>query len=127
MGSVILAMGKDNRQFVTLSCINVVVASNAGGSFSPFGDITTLLVWQKEVVPFVDFFALLIPAIINFVIPATIMNFFIPKERPSAVMGGLDYHLFICINYCYFSLFRKLSSSATCSRYDVGIDLFEVF
>jgi Na+/H+ antiporter NhaD/arsenite permease-like protein len=86
MGSVILAMGKDNRQFVTLSCINVVVASNAGGSFSPFGDITTLLVWQKEVVPFVDFFALLIPAIINFVIPATIMNFFIPKERPSAVM-----------------------------------------
>ena len=86
MGSVILAMGKDNPRFVTLSCINVVVASNAGGSFSPFGDITTLLVWQKEVVPFADFFALLIPAIVNFVIPAAIMNFFIPKERPSAVM-----------------------------------------
>ena len=32
------------------------------------------------------FFALLIPAIVNFVIPAAIMNFFIPKERPSAVM-----------------------------------------
>lgn len=86
MGSVILAMGKDSPRFVTLSCINVVVASNAGGSFSPFGDITTLLVWQKEVVPFADFFALLIPAIVNFVIPAAIMNFFIPKERPSAVM-----------------------------------------
>ncbi len=86
MGSVILAMGKDNRQFVTLSCINVVVASNAGGSFSPFGDITTLLVWQKGIVPFSDFFALLIPAIINFVIPASIMHFFIPIERPSAVM-----------------------------------------
>ncbi|MEY3881181.1 MAG: hypothetical protein RIQ94_1977, partial [Pseudomonadota bacterium] len=52
MGSVILAMGKDSPRFVTLSCINVVVASNAGGSFSPFGDITTLLVWQKGVVPF---------------------------------------------------------------------------
>lgn len=86
MGSVILAMGKDSPRFVTLSYINVVVASNAGGSFSPFGDITTLLVWQKEVVPFADFFALLIPAIVNFVIPAAIMNFFIPKERPSAVM-----------------------------------------
>jgi Na+/H+ antiporter NhaD and related arsenite permeases len=131
MGSVILAMGKDNRQFVTLSCINVVVASNAGGSFSPFGDITTLLVWQKEVVPFVDFFALLIPAIINFVIPATIMNFFIPKERPSAVMeaqtmkrGGWVIIFLFRINYCYFGLFRKFPSSATCSRYDVGIDLF---
>jgi len=86
MGSVILAMGKGSPRFVTLSCINVVVASNAGGSFSPFGDITTLLVWQKGVVPFADFFSLLIPAIINFVIPAAIMNFFIPKERPVAVM-----------------------------------------
>ena len=33
MGSVILAMGKGSPRFVTLSCINVVVASNAGGSF----------------------------------------------------------------------------------------------
>jgi Na+/H+ antiporter NhaD/arsenite permease-like protein len=86
MGSVILAMGKGCPRFVSLSCINVVVASNAGGSFSPFGDITTLLVWQKGVVPFVDFFSLLIPAIVNFVIPAAVMNFFIPQERPAAVM-----------------------------------------
>lgn len=86
MGSVILAMGKDSPRFVTLSCINVVVAANAGGSFSPFGDITTLLVWQKGVVPFTDFFSLLIPAIVNFVVPAAIMNIWIPKERPAAVM-----------------------------------------
>ncbi len=86
MGSVILAMGKGCPRFVTLSCINVVVASNAGGSFSPFGDITTLLVWQKGVVPFADFFSLLIPAIVNFTIPAAIMHFFIPQERPAAVM-----------------------------------------
>ncbi len=86
MGSVILAMGKECPRFVTLSCINVVVASNAGGSFSPFGDITTLLVWQKGVVPFADFFTLLIPAIVNFAIPAAIMHFFIPHERPAAVI-----------------------------------------
>ena len=86
MGSVIMTMGKGCPRFVTLSCINVVVASNAGGSFSPFGDITTLLVWQKGVVPFGDFFSLLIPAIINFAIPASIMHFFIPQERPAAVM-----------------------------------------
>lgn len=86
MGSVILAMGKNSPRFVTLSCINVVIASNAGGSFSPFGDITTLLVWQKGVVPFADFFSLLIPAIVNFVLPAAIMHFRIPQERPAAVM-----------------------------------------
>lgn len=85
MGAVIMAMGKDNRQFVTLACINVVVATNAGGSFSPFGDITTLLVWQSGVVPFKDFYSLFIPAIVNFALPAIIMHFWIPKEYPSAV------------------------------------------
>lgn len=86
MGSVIVTMGKNNRCFVTLSCINVVVASNAGGSFSPFGDITTLLVWQKGVVPFADFFSLLIPALVNFTLPAAIMSFWISKEKPDAVL-----------------------------------------
>lgn len=85
MGSVILALGKDNRRFVTLACVNVVVAVNAGGSFSPFGDITTLLVWQKGVVPFTDFFSLLIPAIINFALPALVMYCFLPKDKPAAV------------------------------------------
>ncbi len=86
MGSVIVALGKDSPRFVTLSCINVVVATNAGGSFSPFGDITTLLVWQKGVVPFADFFSLLVPALVNLCVPAAIMHFFIPKERPAALM-----------------------------------------
>ncbi|MFI3138141.1 MAG: sodium:proton antiporter NhaD [Methylococcaceae bacterium] len=86
MGSVILAMGKGSQRFVSLACINVVVAANAGGSFSPFGDITTLLVWQKGVVPFADFFSLFIPAVINFALPAAVMHFFIPKERPPALL-----------------------------------------
>ena len=86
MGSVIVALGKDSPRFVTLSCINVVVATNAGGSFSPFGDITTLLVWQKGVVPFSDFFSLLIPALVNLVVPAAIMHYFIPKQRPAALI-----------------------------------------
>ncbi len=85
MGSVIVALGKDSPRFVTLSCINVVVATNAGGSFSPFGDITTLLVWQNGAVPFKDFFSLLIPALVNMVVPAIIMHHFIPKLRPAAV------------------------------------------
>jgi Na+/H+ antiporter NhaD/arsenite permease-like protein len=86
MGSVIVALGKDSRSFVTLSCVNVVVATNAGGSFSPFGDITTLLVWQKGVVPFADFFSLLVPALVNLVVPAVIMHHFIPRKRPAAVL-----------------------------------------
>ena len=85
MGAVILAMAKNNRRFITLACVNVVVATNAGGSFSPFGDITTLLVWQKGVVPFADFFSLLIPSIVNFVLPASIMHFWVPKDAPASM------------------------------------------
>lgn len=84
MCAVIMAVGGDNKKFVGLSCINIVVAANAGGAFSPFGDITTLMVWQKGVVDFWTFFALLIPSAVNFLVPAILMNFAIPKVKPDA-------------------------------------------
>jgi len=84
MCSVILAVGKDNEKFISLSCINIVVAANAGGAFSPFGDITTLMVWQKGVVQFTEFFALVIPSIVNFVVPAIILSFFVGSGTPKA-------------------------------------------
>ena len=46
MCAVVLAVGKDEPKFVAMSCVNIVVGANAGGAFSPFGDITTLMVWQ---------------------------------------------------------------------------------
>ena len=42
-----------------LSSPGMVVAANAGGAFSPFGDITTLMVWQKAKVQFSEFFRIL--------------------------------------------------------------------
>ena len=47
MCAVILAVGGNNTQFISIACVNIVIAANAGGAFSPFGDITTLMVWQK--------------------------------------------------------------------------------
>ncbi len=85
MAAVVMAVGGDNQKFVVLSLINIVVAANAGGAFSPFGDITTLMVWQKGLLQFDQFFALFIPAVINFVVPAAIMHFAIPNEKPVAV------------------------------------------
>ncbi len=84
MCAVVLAVGGDNKRFVTIACINIVVAANAGGAFSPFGDITTLMVWQKGIVDFWGFFALFIPAAVNFLIPAAIMHFAVPNEKPVA-------------------------------------------
>ena len=84
MCAVVMAVGGNNPRFIGPACINIVVASNAGGAFSPFGDITTLMVWQKGVLNFTEFFTLFIPAAVNFLIPATIMSFVLPSERPEA-------------------------------------------
>lgn len=87
MCTVALTVGKKEPKFIAISCVAIVVGANAGGAFSPFGDITTLMVWQKGMVNFSEFFALFIPSVVNFVVPAAIMHFFVPSGTPDAVEG----------------------------------------
>jgi len=82
IGAVVTALGRDSAKFTVLSCISVVVAANAGGAFSPFGDITTLMVWQQGKLGFFEFFALFFPSVINWAVPAFIMIWSVPKGRP---------------------------------------------
>ena len=84
MCAVVMAIGKDNAIFVSMACVNIVVAANAGGAFSPFGDITTLMVWQKGVIDFWDFFNLFIPSAVNWLVPALIMSFVVPNAQPAS-------------------------------------------
>jgi NhaD family Na+/H+ antiporter len=85
MCAVVVAVGGNNKRFVGVGCVNIVVAANAGGAFSPFGDITTLMVWQKGIIHFWDFFYLLVPALVNFLVPASLMHFAIPDEKPATI------------------------------------------
>jgi Na+/H+ antiporter NhaD/arsenite permease-like protein len=82
MCAVVVALGRAMPRFVAISFVNIVVAANAGGAFSPFGDITTLMVWQKGLVAFHDFFRIFLPSVVNFVVPALIMHFAVPRGRP---------------------------------------------
>ncbi len=84
MCAVVMAVGQGNRRFVAISCINIVIAANAGGAFSPFGDITTLMVWQKGILDFWTFFALFVPSVVNFLIPAATMSLAVPNEVSAA-------------------------------------------
>jgi Na+/H+ antiporter NhaD/arsenite permease-like protein len=87
MGAVVLNLERDNHRFVSIACVNVVLACNAGGVYSPFGDITTLMVWQQEIVSttgqvdFFTFFNLVIPALISYLIPAGMMHFALPAGK----------------------------------------------
>lgn len=82
MGTVVSRMADGNKKFLIPAFVNIVVAANSGGAFSPFGDITTLMVWQAGKVTFFEFFALFFPAVVNFIIPAAILYFFVPNEKP---------------------------------------------
>lgn len=83
MGAVVMAVGNSYHKFVTVGCINIVVAANAGGAFSPFGDITTLMIWQKGLVEFGQFLELFPSALITWFIPALIMSRAIEAGPPS--------------------------------------------
>ena len=90
MCAVVLAVGRDSPKYVALSCINIVVAANAGGAFSPFGDITTLMVWQRGLVEFWAFFALFLPSLTNWMVPAICMHFAVPDGAPDAAVDDVQ-------------------------------------
>lgn len=82
VGAVVMAVGADNPKFVSIGFVNLVVAANAGGAFCPFGDITTLMVWQAGYAEFFDFFKLFIPSLVNYAVPAAVMYLAVPDEQP---------------------------------------------
>ena len=83
VAAVVLAVGAGNVRFIAISCVNIVVAANAGGAWSAFGDITTLMVWQAHRAEFFDFFRLFLPALVNWLVPAILMTFALPAGKPS--------------------------------------------
>jgi len=85
MATVVMAVGGSNTRFVVISCVNVVVAANAGGAFSPFGDITTLMVWQADKVEFHQFFYLFVPSLVNWVVTAGLLSLAVPHQQPTAI------------------------------------------
>ena len=80
MCAVIIAVGGHSKRFIAIGATNIVVAANAGGAFSPFGDITTLMVWQKGVIEFTGFFRLFLPSLVNWLIPAFFMVLAVPDR-----------------------------------------------
>ncbi|MCG6336627.1 sodium:proton antiporter NhaD, partial [Vibrio alginolyticus] len=90
MCAVVMKVGGKNDQFVNLACINIVIAANAGGAFSPFGDITTLMVWQAGHVSFMQFMDLFVPSIANYLVPAMVMSLYLPKEQPDSLYEQVE-------------------------------------
>jgi Na+/H+ antiporter NhaD/arsenite permease-like protein len=82
LGAVAVAVGGSNTKFVAIACVNVVVAANAGGAYSPFGDITTLMAYAAGKLTFWEFFHLVPSSLVAWLVPAFIMNFSVPSGQP---------------------------------------------
>jgi len=82
LSTVLLTIDKDNKLFLVPGAINIVVAANAGGAWSPFGDITTLMVWVDGKGSFTEFLFLFPAAFSGWGITAFLLSRFIPDGKP---------------------------------------------
>ena len=83
LSTVLMTIDKDNKDFLVPGAINIVVAANAGGAWSPFGDVTTLMAWTAGKGAFIDFIFLFPAAIIGYLITAFLLSKFVPKGQPT--------------------------------------------
>ena len=82
LSTVLMTIENKNKAFLVPSAINVVVAANAGGAWSPFGDITTLMVWTAEKGVFTDFLYLFPAALLGWLITAYLLVKYVPDLDP---------------------------------------------
>lgn len=53
----------------------VIIAANSGGAFTPIGDVTTIMLWNKGVITALGVISeLLVPSVISMVIPAYVLS-----------------------------------------------------
>ena len=82
LSTVLITIDKTNKAFLVPSAINIVVAANAGGAWSPFGDITTLMVWVDGKGAFTDFLYLFPASVLGWWVTALLLSRFVPKGTP---------------------------------------------
>lgn len=84
LSTVLITVDKTNLKFIIPAAINVVVAANAGGAWSPFGDITTLMVWIDGKGSFVDFLYLFPASILGWLLTAYLLSKYVPSGFPKS-------------------------------------------
>ncbi len=82
LSTVAYTIDKENKSFLVPSAINIVVAANAGGAWSPFGDITTLMAWTAGKGEVIDFLALFPASFLGWFLTAWLLSAYVPKGEP---------------------------------------------
>lgn len=84
-----LIKGKEDRLYFAGI---VVIAANAGGAWSPIGDVTTTMLWiGEQITAFSIIVKLIIPSIVSLVIPLLLISFRLKGETelPDVVLNDI--------------------------------------
>lgn len=73
----------------------VIIAANAGGAFSPIGDVTTIMLWNKGVITALGVMEeIFLPSVVAMVVPAFIMQYSLKGDLEMAEVNmKSDYHV----------------------------------
>lgn len=82
LSTVLITIEQKRTEFLVPGAINIVVAANAGGAWSPFGDITTLMAWTSGKGEFVDFLFLFPASVLGYVATAFLLSRIVPNVVP---------------------------------------------
>ncbi|MCD4758873.1 MAG: sodium:proton antiporter NhaD [Arcobacteraceae bacterium] len=82
LSTVLITIERENKLFLIPGAINIVVAANAGGAWSPFGDITTLMAWTAGKGAFSDFLFLFPASILGYLVTAVLLSKVVPNTVP---------------------------------------------
>ncbi len=78
--AVLRRLVPDQKDRMKYACLSII-ACNAGGSWSPIGDVTTLLLWNSgRITPYYQIFHLILPAFFNMFVPTLLAHFFLFKK-----------------------------------------------
>jgi Na+/H+ antiporter NhaD/arsenite permease-like protein len=83
LSTVLFTIDKKNFSFLVPGAINIVVAANAGGAWSPFGDITTLMAWTAGKGEFIDFLFLFPASVLGWGVTAFLLSKSVPDGQPA--------------------------------------------
>lgn len=93
LSTVLVTIEKNNKAFLVPAALSIVVAANAGGAWSPFGDITTLMAWSAGKGHFIDFLFLFPAAILGWGVTAFLLSRFVPEGKPAKVENAEPVHI----------------------------------
>ena len=78
-----LVQDKNDRMWFAVC---VIIAANAGGAFSPIGDVTTIMLWNGKMITALGVISeIIVPSFIAFIVPTAVMQMHLKGELPKVV------------------------------------------